>query len=87
MSERILTDLKNIKQGDKNLHQHLKQFVSQLILDRGDLSSFEAVSAQQRIHNGTQESVFKVREAYSHLRDYETKSRALLAVHTHPRRS
>lgn len=87
MSEHILTDLKNIKQGDKNLHQHLKQFVSQLILERGDLSSFEAASAQHRIHNGTQESVFKVREAYSHLRDYENKNRALLAVHFYPCRS
>jgi hypothetical protein len=87
MSERILSDLKNIKQGDKNLHQHLKQFVSQLILDRGDLSAFESASSQQRIHNGTQESVFKVREAYSHLRDYETKNRALLAVTVYPLRS
>lgn len=80
MSDRILNELKNIKQGDKNLHQHLKQFVSQLILDRGDIAAFEAASAQQRIQNGVQESVFKVREAYSHLRDYETKHRALLAV-------
>jgi hypothetical protein len=80
MSERILNDLKNIKQGDKNLHQHLKAFVSQLILDRKDLSAFEAASSQHLIHNGVQESVFKVREAYSHLKDYETKHRTLLAV-------
>jgi hypothetical protein len=80
MSDRILSDLKNIKQGDKNLHEHFRQFVSQLILDRSDLSSFEAASSQHRIHNGTQESVFKVREAYSHLRDYEIKHRALLGV-------
>lgn len=40
MSDRILSELKNIKQGDKNLHQHLKQFISQLIIDRGNLTSF-----------------------------------------------
>ena len=70
MSDRILNELKNIKQGDRNLHQHLKQFISQLIIDRGNLSSFEAYSAQHRINNGVAESVFKVREAYSHLKDY-----------------
>lgn len=61
MSDRILNELRNLKHGDKNMHQHLKQFVSQLIIDRGSLSSFEAYSAQQRISNGVQESVFKVR--------------------------
>lgn len=52
MSERIVAELKNIKQGDKNLHQHLKQFISTLLLDRGDLQDFEAYSAQQRIAGG-----------------------------------
>lgn len=70
MSDPIVAGLKNIKQGDKNLHQHLKQFISTLLLDRGDLQDFEAYSAQQRISGGVTECVFKVREAYSHLREY-----------------
>lgn len=40
MSDRILNELKNLKHGDKNMHQHLKQFISHLIADRGSLSSF-----------------------------------------------
>jgi hypothetical protein len=82
MAERILNELTNIKSGETNLQQHLKQFISSLLIDRADLSQFEAYSAQQRISNGTSESVFRVREAYSHLKDYETKHRALLNVET-----
>lgn len=70
MSDPIIAELKNIKQGDKNLHQHLKQFIANLILDRADLQNFEAYSAQQRVSGGVTECVFKVREAYSHLRDF-----------------
>lgn len=80
MSKSIMTELKNIKAGDKNMHQHIKQFVSTLLLDRGNLQAFESYSAQERISGGTNECVFKVREAYSHLKDYEVKHRALLAV-------
>lgn len=87
MSERILAELGNIKQGDRDLQTHIRQFVSNLLLDRAPLSHFEAYSAQQRISNGTQESVFKVREAYSHLKDFETKNRALLAVRPPSRRN
>jgi hypothetical protein len=61
MSDLIVAELKNIKQGDKNLHQHLKQFISNLLLDRGDLQDFEAYSAQQRISGGVSECVFRVR--------------------------
>jgi hypothetical protein len=54
MADRILNELKNIKEGDKNLHQHLKNFISQLIGNNEDLSAFEAYSSQQRISNGVQ---------------------------------
>jgi len=81
MSESIVPDLKNIKENDKDLHQHLKQFVSHMLLDRASLHNFEAYSAQERISGGVNECVFKVREAYSHLRDYETKHRTLLGVY------
>ena len=40
MSDKIINNLKSIKQGDKNLHEHLKKFISQLVLDRADLSQF-----------------------------------------------
>lgn len=80
MTERILNELASIKAEDTNLQQHLKQFISTLLIDRGDLSQFEAYSSQHRISHGTAESVFRVREAYSHLKDYETKHRALLSV-------
>jgi len=49
-------------------------------LDRSNLSSFEAYSSQNRISGGVNESVFKVREAYSHLKEYETKHKTLLSV-------
>jgi hypothetical protein len=61
MSERILTELQNIKDKDKDLHSHLKTFISKLLIDREDLTNFEAYSAQHRISNGVTESVFKVR--------------------------
>lgn len=61
MSQTIINNLKNIKQGDKNLHEHLKKFIGQLILDRADLSQFEAYSSQNRISNGVNQVVFKVR--------------------------
>jgi len=38
MAERILNELANIKEGNTNLQQHLKQFISTLLIDRGDLS-------------------------------------------------
>ena len=38
MSDSIVKELKNIKAGDKNLHQHIKEFVSSLLLSRGDIS-------------------------------------------------
>ena len=52
MSDSIVSDLKNIKANDKDLHQHLKQFVSHLLLDRANLHNFEAYSAQDRISGG-----------------------------------
>lgn len=61
MTERILGELKNIKESDKDLHQVLKQFVSKLIIDKAEVTQFESYSAQQRISGGTQESVYKVR--------------------------
>lgn len=61
MSDPIVTKLKDIKQNDKNLHQHLKQFVASLLMDRAGLNAFEAYSAQQRMAGGVAESVFKVR--------------------------
>ena len=54
MSDSIASELRNIKENDKDLHQHLKKFVSQLILDRGSLDSLEAYSSQQRISGGVQ---------------------------------
>ena len=80
MTDSIATELKNIKAEDKNLHQHLKQVIASLVVDRSSLAQLEAYSAQQRISGGTQECVYKVREAYSHLRDYEIKHRTLLGV-------
>jgi hypothetical protein len=40
MTERILNELASIKSEDTNLQQHLKQFISTLLIDRGDLSQF-----------------------------------------------
>jgi len=37
MAERIIKELKNIKQNDKNLHQHLKQLISSLVLDKSSV--------------------------------------------------
>ncbi len=80
MTDSIISELKQIKEGDKNLHQHLKKFISHLVLDRSNVYQFESYSAQSRINGGVNECVFKVREAYSHLRDFEGKQRSLLGV-------
>ena len=61
MSESIATQLKSIKEGDKDLHQHIKQVLSQLLIDRNPLPKLESYSAQQRISGGVQECAFKVR--------------------------
>jgi hypothetical protein len=50
MSERIITELKNIKQNDKNLHQHLKHLISSLVTDKASVDNFEAYSSHNRIH-------------------------------------
>lgn len=54
MSDSIASELKSIQDKDKDLHQHLKQFVSHLLLDRSCLPNFEAYSAQDRISGGVQ---------------------------------
>jgi hypothetical protein len=70
MSDSIAKQLREIKADDKDLHSHIKKFISEILLDRANLTAFEAYSVQQRIGGGVTECVFKVREAYSHLRDY-----------------
>jgi len=37
MSDSIVQELKKIQAGGQNLHSHLKQFVSSLLLNRGNI--------------------------------------------------
>ncbi|CAM5999737.1 unnamed protein product [Sphagnum jensenii] len=79
MADRIANELKALKAGDTNLHAHLQKLLAGLILDRAPLANFEAYSAVHR-QNPPQDCVYRVREAYAHLRDYETRHRTLLGV-------
>lgn len=61
MTEKIANELKNIKENDKNLYDHLKQLIASLSLDRADVNRFEEYSSSQRIGEPSEECVFKVR--------------------------
>lgn len=80
MSERITNELKNIKGTKHNLHEHLKELIARLLLHRGGIDDIESYSFAAKFLLRDEQCVFKIREAYSNLKDYAYKNSVLLAV-------
>lgn len=79
MSTDIKKSLISIGSNDKNAYEHLKTVVTNLALDQQGLDSFEEYSFAARMP-AHEEVVFKVRESYGHMKEFETKNRELLGV-------
>lgn len=79
MSTKVRETLINVKDGNNNAYDHFKKLIVKMAMEQEGIDGLEKKSFGLKKEQ-PKENVFQVKESFAHLKEYESKNKALLGV-------